>query len=202
MSDVDESFTKPDEHSYDAYPENTEDQGAYDAYPVSSEEVFSPPPFVKKERRYSGMEIPFGVIDSGANAVHDVNPMRSSKRFSTLGMPPVEQHDEDIPFGVDDRLSTVHDFNPMRKDSGKFKPMTPPPSEVHEEEVTFGVKETLGFGVNHVNPLRKNSGRFSVSPGNSPQKPAQAAGTQSILLSQCLDFCNLVHSFRLFDCTL
>lgn len=174
MSDVDESFSKPDEHSYDAYPESTEDQGAYDAYPVSSEEVLSPPPFVKKERRYSGMEIPFGVIDSGANAVNDVNPMRSSKRFSTLGMPPVEKHDEDIPFGIDDRMSTIaHDFNPMRKDSGKFKAMTPPPSEV-PEEVAFGVK---------VNPLRKNSGRFSVSPGNSPAKPvqprpqAQEAGT-------------------------
>lgn len=165
MSTIDESFNEPDGQSYDAYPEES-----FDAYPEQSEEVFSPPPIVKKERRYSGMEIPFGVIDSGANAVHDVNPMRSSKRFSTLGMPPVEKHDEDIPFGVSDRHSTVNDFNPMRKNSGKFMPMTPPPSEAHEE-VTFGVPETLGFGTSHENPLRKNSGKFNKSPLSSPDKP-------------------------------
>lgn len=147
----------------DSYAEKTEDFGS----PV-------PTPPVKKERRYSGMEIPFGVIESGSN-VNEFNPMirGDSKRMSMLR--PEHQH-EDVPFGVSDRLSTVGDFNPMRKDSGKFSAMQASTKPFANDDIPFGTDEKAPGTPSQTNPMRL-SGKFSRTSSTSPTSMKQSKWT-------------------------
>lgn len=137
-----------------------------------------PVPPVKKERRYSGMEIPFGVVETGTN-VNELNPMirGDSKRMSLLR---TEIHHEDVPFGVDDRASMVADINPMRKDSFKLSPLGGSTKPFSSDE-EFGTTEPASHTPTHMNPLRM-SGKFSRTPSSSsPAKQTQGQTYHAVM---------------------
>jgi hypothetical protein len=152
----------------------TELPGFGDSFAGTAEDFGSPLPAappVKKERRYSGMEIPFGVVETGSN-VNELNPMirGNSKRMSMLRPEHLpEEHHEDVPFGVSgERMSTVGDVNPMRKNSGTFSP-------VGSAKPFAGDDTSLGLdgkAAGQTNPLRM-SGKFKRTPSGSPSKAAQ-----------------------------
>jgi hypothetical protein len=154
------------EDAYPDYPAGDEGElpGFGDTFQGGSDDFGSPPPLppIKKERRYSGMEIPFGVIESGSN-VNELNPMirGNSKRMSMLK--PEIKHD-DVPFGVTDRLSTVNDINPMRKPTNNFLPSHNVPKPYANDEIPFGIEEsTGGGGLSQANPMRVKSNKTPVA---------------------------------------
>ena len=155
--------------NFTAYTAEAELPGFADTFNEVEEFASSPVvPVVKKERRYSGMEIPFGVIETGSNVNGNINPMirGNSKRMSMLRP---EKEEEDVPFGVSDRYSTVQDENPLRKYSGKFQPLRSDKNKQPiGDDIPFGVNENPG-GLTQLNPMRL-SGKYTSSSSNSSLK--------------------------------
>eukprot|EP01032_Pedospumella_encystans_P019809 gene19808-22516_t len=153
------------------YRESTVDQSFEGAFPTAADEGFvSPPPQQERNvRRYSGMEIPFGVIEETSN-VHEMNPMRNSKRLSALGLFPTVVEEEAIP---SPQISPMNNTNPLKVNRrASLNPLSSRNKPVDADDVPFGVNEPNDRVGHELNPMR-TSAKFKAanSPLASPKKP-------------------------------
>ena len=180
------------------YQQPSAEQSFEGSFPSVMDEGFvSPPPTVKKERRYSGMEIPFGVIEAGSN-VTDVNPMRNSKRLSSFVLFPVVNEEVPSPEAAE-RSPTSNPLKVTRRMS--TNPLSSRNKPLDVDDIPFGINETTDRVGSEINPMR-TSGKFKMppSPNASPKKPisGEIYTSQHKIVYEILFYLYCVSPFILF----
>jgi len=183
------------------YPEPAAEQSFEGGFLTAADEGFvSPPPQERKERRYSGMEIPFGVIEA-TTEVAELNPLRNSKRLSTLGLfPSIVEETSTAETTTGERspmnssISPVNNTNPLSINRrASLNPLSSRNKAVSSDEIPFGITETNDRIGSEVNPMRTSAKyKAANSPATSPKKPD---GTAPSNCSFCAHF---VSDHRIF----